>query len=318
MPITLPPLTRRRFIASSLSTAGSALLGQRLLATSPDEDTAAIDPDRIALLADTHIDGDPKRFVYGTKWPGSPVKEDEHEGVNMADCLDRVVRDILAMDPLPAHAIVNGDCARTSGTEKEYEEFLRLIKPLRDAGITVHVTIGNHDNRKQLWQAVPDLKTVESGRHVGVLQLPKAEVILLDSERGTMGADQLSWLREQLSDGERRYVPMLVFVHYNPYPRSEVRPMKGLNGTEGEALLGLLEEERRAKALFFGHTHDWAVEERMGVHMINQLPVSYYFGKGQPHGWLDMQLTDTDASLRVRCVDPKHHQHGKSHALRWR
>ena len=243
----------------------------------PDPEAIPLNPNRIALLADTHIDADPNCFVYGTKWPGSPVKEDEHEGVNMAECLQRVVDDVLAQNPRPAHAIVNGDCARTNGHEAEYREFLRLIHPIREAGITVHVTIGNHDNREQLWKAAPDLKVEKGGRHVGTIALPKGEIILLDSEKSTLGAEQLKWLREELADNERQDVPMLGFIHYNPYPRSGIRPLKGLSSKESDSLLALVTEQKRAKALFFGHTHDWKVEKWIDVHMINQPPVGYYF-----------------------------------------
>jgi 3',5'-cyclic AMP phosphodiesterase CpdA len=298
--------------------AGGLLVGPRLVGARADEGKAFLDPNRVALLADTHIDRDPKRFIYGTKWPGSPVKSDEHEGVNMADCLEHVVSDVLRLKPRPAHAVVNGDCARTSGTREEYAEFLRLIKPLREAGITVHVTIGNHDNRKLLWEAIPDLKVEQVARHVGELSLSGAELIFLDSERGTVGAEQLVWLEKKLADKGKIDLPVLAFIHYNPYPRPGVRPSKGLKPSESEALLKLLTKHKRAKACFFGHTHDWAVEEWIDVHMVNQPPVGYYFGKGNPHGWIDMSLTENGASLEMRCVDPSHPQHQERHDVRWR
>ena len=113
------------------------------------------DPTRVALLADTHISDDPSRSCPGTKWPGTPVKEDENEWVNMADSLAQSVREIIALKTRPANLIINGDCALSRGTKGEYQEFLRLIKPIREAGITVHITIGNHDNRENLWGFTP-------------------------------------------------------------------------------------------------------------------------------------------------------------------
>ncbi|MFT6862979.1 MAG: Icc protein [Akkermansiaceae bacterium] len=318
MPITLPPFTRRGFIANTLGIAGGTLLCPRLSLAESDDSQRPLDPDPIALRADTHIDADLKRFIYGTKWPGSPIKQDEHEGVNMAEWLTRVVRDILNLNPRPAHAIVNGDCARRSGTADEYQEFLGLLKPLREAGITVHVTIGNHDNRKLLWQVIPDLKVEQAARHVGALTLSKGELIFLDSDRGTLGDDQLECLGKQLADQEQGALPVLGFIHYNPYPRPGVRPSKGLSQSESESLLKVLTKHKRAKACFFGHTHDWAVEEWIGVDMINQPPVGYYFGKGKPYGWIDMKLSDGGAALELRCVDPKHPRHGEDHELRWR
>src|SRR4051812_11332413 len=54
MPITLPPISRRRFLGSSLAgAAAAALLPQWLRAAD-----AAIDPHRFVLVSDMHIDAD--------------------------------------------------------------------------------------------------------------------------------------------------------------------------------------------------------------------------------------------------------------------
>ena len=58
------------------------------------------------------------------------------------------------------------------GTEAEYKELLRLLEPIRAAGITVHVTIGNHDNRENLWKLIPFLKKEQMGIQAGVIELP--------------------------------------------------------------------------------------------------------------------------------------------------
>ena len=176
MPITLAPITRRNYITGSLVLGGSAWIKSYALAKQP-----TFDPNRVALLADTHISDDPKRSYPGTKWPGSPVKEDEHEWVNMADSLAQSVREIIALKPRPANLIINGDCALSRGTEAEYKEFLRLIEPIRRAGITVHITIGNHDNREKLWKLLPFLKKEQMGIHADMIELPNANIFLLDS-----------------------------------------------------------------------------------------------------------------------------------------
>ena len=87
-----------------------------------------LDPNRVALLADTHISADPNLTYPGTKWPGSAVAEGEHESVNMAQCLAEAARSVIALNPRPAHLIVNGDCALSNGKEAEYKEFLRLVE----------------------------------------------------------------------------------------------------------------------------------------------------------------------------------------------
>ena len=306
MPIILPPINRRQFIKGSLALGGTAITASSSLAQAPDQ-SVLFDQNQVALLADTHISADPNLSYPGTKWPGSPVGEDEHEKVNMAQCLADVAKSVTALNPRPAHLIVNGDCAMGRGTEAEYKELLGLLEPIRVAGITVHVTIGNHDNRENLWKLLPFLKKEEMGIQAGVVELPYANLILLDSGRkGILGEKQLKWLAREL-DG-RSEKPALVFGHFNPYPNRGVRPIKGMS--DGSSLLKLLAKRKHARAYLYGHTHEWQQDQRDHLQLINQPAVSYYFGKGHAHGWLDMKLTERSADLALRCIDPKHLQHG--------
>ena len=305
MPIILPPITRRQFIKRSLAFGGTAIMAPHALAAA-DRKGAGLDQNRVALLADTHISVDPSRVYPGTKWPGTPVKEGEHESVNMAACLAEAAKSVLALNPRPAHLIVNGDCALSNGKESEYKEFLRLVEPLRAAGITVHVTIGNHDNRENLWKSLPFLKEEQMGVQAGVVELPHANLVLLDSgKRGVLGEEQLDWLAKELD--QRADKPALIFGHYNPYPNRGVRPIKGMS--DGPSLLKVLAERKHARGYFYGHTHEWQYDQRDHLHLINQPAVSYYFGKGHAHGWVDMKLTETTAELELQCIDPKHKQH---------
>ena len=306
MPITLPPINRRNFIRGSLALGSLTITNSDSLALRSDL-SLGMNPKRVALLADTHISDDPKRSYPGTKWPGSPVKEDEHEWVNMADSLAQSAMEILALDPRPACLIVNGDCTLSRGTEAEYKEFLRLLEPIRAAGITVHITIGNHDNRDKLWKLLPFLKKEQMGIHADVIELPHANFFLLDSGRkGILGEKQLNWLAQELD--ERTDKPALVFGHFNPYPNLGVRPIKGMR--DGSSLLRLLAAHKHARAYFYGHTHEWQQDQRDHLHLINQPAVSYYFGKGHAHGWVDMKLTAKSADLELCCINAKHKQHG--------
>ena len=303
MPITLTPIKRRNFIRGSLAFTGSAWIKSYAIAKQPTFDSS-----RVALLADTHISDDPKQSYPVTKWPGSPVKEHEHEWVNMADALVQSAKEVIALNPRPANLIVNGDCALSRGTVGEYKEFLRLIEPIRKAGITIHITIGNHDTREKLWKLLPFLKKEQLGIHADVLELPHANLILLDSgKRGTMEDKQLDWLAQQLD--QRKDKPALVFGHYNPLPTRGIRPSRGM--PEGRKLLELIAQRKHAKAFFHGHTHEWQHSRAGAIQIIAQPPVSYYFGKGHAHGWVDMKLSQQTAQLELRCIDPKHKQHGE-------
>ena len=311
MPIILPPITRRQFIKGSLALGGTALLNSRALAAA-DSDRTRLDPNRVALLADTHISADPAQRYPGTKWPGSPVVEDEHEWVNMADCLAQTAKRVIALNPRPAHLIVNGDCALSNGREGEYKEFLRLVEPIRAAGITVHVTIGNHDNRENLWRLLPFLKEEQLGVQAGVIELPHANLVLLDSgKKGILGDEQLNWLAKQLD--QRAEKPALIFAHFNPYPNRGIRPIRGMR--DGASLLKVLAERKHARGYFYGHTHEWQHDQQDHLHFINQPAVSYYFGKGYAHGWVDMKLTETTAELELNCINAKHAQHGEKRQI---
>ncbi|MEE2643162.1 MAG: metallophosphoesterase [Planctomycetota bacterium] len=275
---------------------------------SPGGECAGVDQDRVALLADTHISAHPDRVYPGTKWPGSPVRDGEHESVNMANCLAEAARSVIALHPRPAHLIVNGDCAFSRGQEAEYKEFLRLVEPIRGAGITVHVTIGNHDNREKLWKLLPFLNKEKMGIQAGLVELPHANLVLLDSGRkGLLGKRQLDWLARQLD--ERADKPALVLGHYNPYPNRGLRPIKGMG--DGPQLLKILSERNHARAYFYGHTHEWQYDRRDHLHLVNQPAVSYYFGKGHAHGWVDMKLTEKSANLELHCINRQHKQHGE-------
>lgn len=307
MPIILPPITRRQFVKSSIILGGTTLLNSRTVAVAADSNRISLEPNRVALLADTHISADPDLVYPGTKWPGSPVKDGEHESVNVSQALETAVKNVLALDPLPAHLIVNGDCALSNGKNAEYKQFLGLVEPIRAAGITVHVTIGNHDNRENLWKLIPFLKQEEIGLQAGLIELPHANLILLDSgKKGTLGDKQLNWLAKQLD--ERTNMPTLIFGHYNPYPNRGVRPIQGMR--DGASLLKILAKRKHAKAYIYGHTHEWQHDQRDHLHLINQPAVSYYFGKGHAHGWVDMKLTETSAELELNCINREHRQHG--------
>jgi Icc protein len=306
MPITLPPLDRREFIKGSLALGGAAFS-----ISSPAKavgESVRLDQSRVALLADTHISSDPNLSYPGTKWPGSPVKEDEHESVLMANCLAETAKKVITLNPRPAHLIINGDCSMSRGTESEYKELLRLVQPIRTAGITVHVTIGNHDNRDNLWKLLPFVKKEQMGIQAEVMELPHANLFLLDSgKKGILGEKQLGWVAQELD--QRPDKPALVFGHYNMTPNRGVRPIRGLR--DGPDLLEALTQRKHVRAYFYGHTHEWQHTRKKHLHLIGQPAVGYYFGKGHAHGWLDMKLSEIFADLELQCIDPKHERHGE-------
>ena len=303
MPVHLPPLSRRAFLAGSLATVSGLLLGDS--AWGADERGAA-DPHRFALLSDVHVAANRAAI---------------QRNVVMADHLAGVVAEVAALSPRPAAAAVDGDLALGTGEAGDYAVLLDLLKPLRAAGVPVHLALGNHDHRDRFRAALPAPErraTPIKEKHAYVVESPRANWFILDSldqtnaVPGTLGETQLRWLAEGID--ARKDKPALVVVHHNPDPEDPTRG--GL--TDTFPLLELIKSRRQAKALFYGHTHRWSVRQDEGPYLVNLPAVAYVFREGDPSGWVDVRLTETGATLELRCVDPAHKQHGEKHELRWR
>ncbi len=300
MPFHLAPLSRRQFLRRSLAASAAVLTLPALRAAT------GADPDRWALLADTHIAGDPAAVS---------------RGVNMADHLRATVAEVRSLATPPAGLIVNGDCSLLAGYAPDYALLNDLIAPLREAALPLHFTLGNHDERNVFWDALKDARSATppvATKHVSVLETPRANWFLLDSldktnvTSGLLGAEQRAWLAQALE--ARPTKPALLVVHHNPIAPEGKKP--GLLDTED--LLALALPRRQVKAIFYGHTHVWRFAERDGLHLVNLPAVAYPFAATEVTGWVDCKLRDDGASLEMRAHDTTHSAHGKVTKLAWR
>src|SRR5687768_4800737 len=165
MPVHLGTGSRREFV----STLGAALLtlpAINVFGASRDVDEALV-----VLLNDTHI-GE-------THKPATPIRRN----------LRSTVEAILGFVRRPAAIFINGDLALRNGQPGDYRLFAELITPLRESGIPIHLTLGNHDDREVFFEVMSERKSVAPpvvGRHVSVVQTRHANFILCDSLRRTM------------------------------------------------------------------------------------------------------------------------------------
>jgi len=145
MPIHLT--SRRQFLTQ---------LGATAVLSRADVFAADVDEDLIAILNDTHI---------GVQHPAS---------ASIPTNLRNTISWLLALPKRPAAVVINGDLALKDGKPGDYEHFARLIAPLREAGVPLHLTMGNHDDRAVFYDVLkserPDSPVVES-KHVGVVNL---------------------------------------------------------------------------------------------------------------------------------------------------
>jgi 3',5'-cyclic AMP phosphodiesterase CpdA len=299
MPLHVLP-SRRQFLATSLA-AGAALSLPRMAGADNAQASATF-----ALLADTHIAADRQAILREVK---------------MAEHLAKVWEEVRAAKP--AGALLHGDVALLKGEAGDYQTLADLLIPTGNEELPLHFLLGNHDDRDQFRGVLKDeaVSPIES-KLVAVVEAGPANWFLLDSldkpnvTPGLLGAEQLKWLAAALDEHADK--PALVSVHHHPvWPKNDPNFKNG-GITDTVPLFEILEPRQHVKAVFFGHTHDWAITSREGIHLVNLPPVAYVFAKGRPSGWVSATIAEKGITLTLSALDKTHQQHGEKHELAWR
>jgi len=296
MPIHLT--SRRQFITQ---------LGAAAALSSVESIATEVDDSLIAILNDTHI---------GAQHPAS---------ASIPTNLRNTVAWLLALPKRPAAVIINGDLALKDGKRGDYEHFAKLIAPLRDAGVPLHLTMGNHDDRAVFYDVLksdkPESPAVES-KHVGVVKLAGANLFLLDSLKATMvtqgliGDAQMAWLTKLLDAHADK--PALLFAHHNP--RLGGDPLHFPGGLEdSEALWQELVKRPQVKAYVHGHIHHRDFNSHQGIHILNTPATSYVADKKtSTTGWTMANLRATGGSFTTHTHLTEHEWNGIKVDLKWR
>lgn len=299
MPVSLTSSGRRAFIKGS-GAAAAAFAFSRLIG-------AGVDDDLIAILNDSHI---------GEKQPaGSPIPSH----------LTATVDWLLAQPERPAAVLINGDLALKDGQAGDYEFFAKLIQPMRDAGLPVHLTMGNHDDRDAFYRVLTAEKPahgVVAAKHVAVVRARLANLFLLDSLQATMvapgelGTEQMTWLARALD--EHRDKPAVIVAHHNP--RLGGDPLHFPGGlTDSDALWSLLAPRRHVKAYVHGHIHHRSLARHADIHIVNTPATSYVANpKTSTTGWTMARLRKDGMTLTTHTHLAEHPWNGQEDALAWR
>jgi 3',5'-cyclic AMP phosphodiesterase CpdA len=293
-------MSRRSFLKCSMALGAAAVMPRGLLgAALPSVPRPG--PDHLALLSDVHISG----------------------GLNgmMSGRLKTAVEQVLALPQMPQRVMVAGDCAHLRGNAGDYREYARRIKPLTDAGLPLHMTMGNHDHREHFWEELPRERPdarFAMHRQSMVVQGEHANWFLLDTlnqddrESGELGKDQLEWLAAEVD--ARAGKPALILLHHDP-----LRDGKPASLIDAERLLALARPRRQVKAMFFGHTHIWSTKQDVsGIHLVN-LPATGYTLWGRSFlGWVDCRVYGDNVLLEVHALNPNQKEHRQMVRLKWR
>lgn len=230
---------RREFIGLGVATLAAARLGAA--------GKAKTDRNLSVFLSDIHLGTKGKMTGWG------------EETTYQNDIFDAIVKEILAMRPLPARVVIFGDLAIWFGFAEDYQAALPGVKKLEAAGIEVIVTAGNHDHRTPLFEAYPRQKekTPVPGRLVSVVDLGTADLILLDTlcenTQGGVGAGnpagggiddaQWKWFSEEVKARTR---PFFVGSHH---------PLHEIGGRDVRRLLTPV---KNFVGWIHGHEHVWS------------------------------------------------------------
>jgi len=292
-------LSRRRFFhLAGLAALAFPLRGLAALDTSGG--------DEIVILNDIHLTGIPEE-----KMPANAKDDDDH--------LRAAVRQILALPKKPAAVIINGDLALSIGTAADYAVVRELIAPLRDAGIPVHLTLGNHDVRDVFVQAFPEMKSasaLKEHRHNGLIDLPSTRLILLDTldqtpgPAGKLGAEQIAWVLAKIDEVPTKQV--ILVGHHNPQVGGDTSHYKGGLADTADFWPEIAQRDQ-VKAYIHGHTHEWTQASENRIHIISTLACAYVFNKNtNATGWTSARFNAHGFQLKLNTLETDHAWNGEA------
>jgi Icc protein len=197
---------------------------------------------RILQLSDPHLLADPAGRCRGR--PSLPLLRD-----GMRQALKQLDGAAVSPDLL----LISGDLCQ----DESWGGYVRLRELLEELPLPVALLAGNHDH--------PQLLRAALGRRAAIaprlMSLGRWRLLLLDSHRcgftaGWLGEPQLAWVRRQLASisSETTARPLLVAVHHPPGPIGDVG-MDRIRLSDGDELMGLLEQAAALRGLVFGHVH---------------------------------------------------------------
>ena len=284
-------ITRRGFLVGS---AASAAVTATAGCLNGKKGAAALDPNRVVVVADIHIPlpWSEQKYRTGLEYPW------------IIDTVKKHLAEILALDPLPANVISLGDMSIAFGEEKEYAILRELLQPLYDCGIAVTLGMGNHDIRASFAKSFPECaaKSLVPGRYVHRVETPHADFLMLDTlkeptKRGSysactgfgLGKEQKDWLGKELDALKK---PTFVCAHHH---------------VDQTGLRTKIIKCPKVIGYLHGHHHHWQVDPLHSGYETNARTLRSVgigsFGIDTDVGYAIMDLAPTAATLKIVAKD---------------
>jgi 3',5'-cyclic AMP phosphodiesterase CpdA len=287
------PISRKSFIRKSATLVGALSLGVNYFkATAAPKKEA-----HFALLSDTHIAAD---------------QENQYRGFFPYENLSQVIPQVQKVKP--DGVIINGDVARLTGESADYQNVRRLLDPLARE-VPVYMGMGNHDDRKHFLEVFPsDDQAPVQDKHISIIDSTPVRIILLDSllyvdkVAGLLGKQQREWLDQYLGTSGTR--PTVLFVHHT----------LGDGDTDlldAGRMFDVIRPYKQVKAVFYGHSHRYHIEEADGLQLINLPAVGYNFNDEQPTGWVDALFDESGVKLTLHANGGNMAENGQTREISW-
>ena len=292
MPGTLyRPINRKQFLKTSLGIAVTFSIPTYGMGRSNAREA------HWAFLSDTHVAGD---------------RGETYRGFKPYENLQTVVPQVQTA--APQGVVVNGDVARLIGEVVDYQQVTSLLNPLAQ-NVPIHMTMGNHDDRKNFYQVFSTEQTLVEEKYVHVIEAPPVRMILLDSLLyvnkvvGLLGKMQRSWLEMFLDSAKT--IPTVIFVHHTlGDDDSDLQDV--------DRMFDIICPHSSVKAVLYGHSHQYQYGQREGIHLINLPAVGYNFSDDEPVGWVEARLTEEGGDFTLHAFGGNQAKDGQTTHLDWR
>jgi len=201
--------------------------------------------------------------------------------VDTAECLERCVQRIVALDPVPDMVIATGDLVDSpdSGSYGLLREILSALP------LPVYLMPGNHDERRELRAAFPEHRYLQRDAeflHYAIDDYP-VRVLALDTvvpgePAGELCARRLDWLERRLAESD---APTVIALHHPPF-FTGIGHMDQMGLADPRSLERIVRRFPQVQRLICGHLHR-PIQALFASTMVNVCPSTAH------QVWLDLK-----------------------------